>query len=78
MRTVPPALQGISFVCGETAFDEDNEEIATINLNAMNQKYKGKMPWHLSFSYGKGRQCGRQPSSRGLAKMPTGKRHRRR
>merc|ERR1712045_65972 len=33
LRTVPPALPGIFFLSGETALDEDNEEVATINLN---------------------------------------------
>merc|ERR1719174_281715 len=56
MRTVPPAMPDIFFLSGETALDEDNEETATINLNAMNKKCKGKMPWHLSFSYGKALQ----------------------
>merc|ERR1712005_99634 len=56
MRTVPPALPGIFFLSGETALDEDNEEVATINLNTMNKLYKDKMPWHLSFSYGKALQ----------------------
>jgi fructose-bisphosphate aldolase class I len=56
LRTVPPALPGIFFLSGETALDEDNEEIATINLSAMNEKFKGKLPWHLSFSYGKALQ----------------------
>merc|ERR1712176_159787 len=56
MRTVPPALPGIFFLSGETALDEDNEEVATINLSTMNKLYKDKMPWHLSFSYGKALQ----------------------
>merc|ERR1712087_698844 len=56
LRTVPPALPGIFFLSGETALDEDNEEVATINLNTMNKLYKAKMPWHLSFSYGKALQ----------------------
>lgn len=56
MRTVPPALPGIFFLSGETALDEDNEEVATINLSTMNELFKGKMPWHLSFSYGKALQ----------------------
>merc|ERR1712039_43521 len=53
LRTVPPALPGIFFLSGETALDEDNEEVATINLSTMNKLFKDKMPWHLSFSYGK-------------------------
>jgi len=56
LRTVPPALPGIFFLSGETALDEDNEEAASINLNTMNAMFKGKMPWHLSFSYGKALQ----------------------
>merc|ERR1711988_666991 len=56
LRTVPPSLPGIFFLSGETALDEDNEEVATINLSTMNALFKGKMPWHLSFSYGKALQ----------------------
>merc|ERR1719330_816809 len=56
LRTVPPAMPGIFFLSGETALDEDNEETATINLMSMNKEFKGKMPWHLSFSYGKALQ----------------------
>merc|ERR1719217_772594 len=56
LRTVPPAMPGIFFLSGEAALDEDNEEAATINLSKMNEVGKGKMPWHLSFSYGKALQ----------------------
>merc|ERR1712187_21625 len=56
LRTVPEAVPGIFFLSGETALDEDNEETATINLSAMNKLFKGKLPWHLSFSYGKALQ----------------------
>merc|ERR1712187_895671 len=56
LRTVPPLMPGIFFLSGETTNDEDNEETATINLNAMNKLYQGKLPWHLSFSYGKALQ----------------------
>merc|ERR1712038_2035719 len=56
LRTVPPAMPGIFFLSGETALDEDNEEVATINLSTMNKLFKAKMPWHLSFSYGKASQ----------------------
>merc|ERR1711948_67058 len=56
LRTVPAAVPGIFFLSGETALDEDNEEVATINLSTMNNKFKGKLPWHLSFSYGKALQ----------------------
>jgi len=43
LRTVPPALPGIFFLSGETALDEDNEEVATMNLSAMNELFKGKL-----------------------------------
>merc|ERR1712125_171088 len=56
LRTVPPAMPGIFFLSGETPLDEDNEEVATINLMTMNKLFKGKLPWHLSFSYGKALQ----------------------
>eukprot|EP00449_Zooxanthella_nutricula_P001983 CAMPEP_0198511170 /NCGR_PEP_ID=MMETSP1462-20131121/14639_1 /TAXON_ID=1333877 /ORGANISM="Brandtodinium nutriculum, Strain RCC3387" /LENGTH=137 /DNA_ID=CAMNT_0044240531 /DNA_START=25 /DNA_END=438 /DNA_ORIENTATION=- len=56
LKTVPKELPGIFFLSGETALDEDNEEVATINLSTMNKMYKGQMPWHLSFSYGKALQ----------------------
>ena len=55
MRTVPPAMPGIFFLSGETALDEDNEETATINLDAMHKMYPN-LPWHVSFSYGKALQ----------------------
>ena len=56
LRTVPPAMPGIFFLSGETALNEDNEEEATINLSTMNNLFAGKLPWHLSFSYGKALQ----------------------
>merc|ERR1712190_478970 len=55
LRTVPAAMLGIFFLSGETALDEDNEEAATINLSAMNEMYP-KLPWSVSFSYGKALQ----------------------
>merc|ERR1719472_265567 len=55
LRTVPPAMPGIFFLSGETKLDEDNEETATLNLNAMNKMYP-KLPWSVSFSYGKALQ----------------------
>eukprot|EP00629_Pelagomonadales_sp_RCC1024_P012013 CAMPEP_0119260780 /NCGR_PEP_ID=MMETSP1329-20130426/1028_1 /TAXON_ID=114041 /ORGANISM="Genus nov. species nov., Strain RCC1024" /LENGTH=380 /DNA_ID=CAMNT_0007260231 /DNA_START=17 /DNA_END=1159 /DNA_ORIENTATION=+ len=54
-RTVPPAMPGIFFLSGETALDEDNEETATINLNAMHKLHKN-LPWSVSFSFGKALQ----------------------
>jgi len=54
-RTVPPAMPGIFFLSGEMALDVDNEEDATINLDAMH-KLHPTLPWHVSFSYGKALQ----------------------
>merc|ERR1712151_180945 len=54
-RSVPSAMPGIFFLSGETALDEDNEETATINLNAMNKNFPN-LPWSVSFSYGKALQ----------------------
>merc|ERR1712178_309325 len=56
LRTVPPAMPGIFFLSGDTPLDTDNEETATINLSKMNELYAGKLPWTLSFSYGKALQ----------------------
>merc|ERR1712178_273810 len=49
-------MPGIFFLSGEAALNEDNEEAASINLSKMNERHKGKLPWHLSFSYGKALQ----------------------
>merc|ERR1712232_743026 len=56
LRTVPPAMPGIFFLSGDTPLDVDNEESATINLSKINELFAGKLPWHLSFSYGKALQ----------------------
>merc|ERR1712039_954533 len=56
LRTVPAAMPGIFFLSGDTPVDVDNEESATINLSKMNELYRGRLPWHLSFSYGKALQ----------------------
>ena len=53
-RTVPAAVAGIVFLSGG-----QSDEVATQHLNAMNRMYAGKLPWPLSFSYGRALQ---QPS----------------
>jgi len=50
-RTVPPALPGVTFLSG----GQDEEE-ATKNLDAIN-KYEGKKPWSLTFSFGRALQA---------------------
>ena len=53
-RTVPAAVAGIVFLSGG-----QSDEVATRHLNAMNRIFAGKLPWPLSFSYGRALQ---QPS----------------
>ena len=53
-RTVPAAVAGIVFLSGG-----QSDEVATQHLNAMNRMFAGKLPWPLSFSYGRALQ---QPS----------------
>ncbi len=48
---VPAAVPGIVFLSGG-----QSEIEATENLNTMNAAYKDKMPWALSFSYGRALQ----------------------
>ncbi|XP_072758566.1 fructose-bisphosphate aldolase isoform X1 [Anoplolepis gracilipes] len=51
MRTVPPAVPGITFLSGG-----QSEEEASVNLDAIN-KYPAKKPWALTFSYGRALQA---------------------
>ncbi|GAV03460.1 hypothetical protein RvY_13880-2 [Ramazzottius varieornatus] len=50
-RTVPPAVVGVVFLSGG-----QSEEDATVNLDAIN-KFQGKKPWKLTFSYGRALQA---------------------
>ncbi len=51
LRAVPAAVPGITFLSGgQTA------ELASARLNAMNVRFKSKIPWELSFSYGRALQ----------------------
>jgi fructose-bisphosphate aldolase, class I len=51
-RTVPGAVAGVVFLSGG-----QSDELATEHLNAMNRLYAGKLPWPLSFSYGRALQA---------------------
>lgn len=51
-RTVPAAVAGITFLSGG-----QSEEEASVNLDAIN-KFQGKKPWPLTFSYGRALQVG--------------------
>jgi len=48
LRTVPAAVPGIMFLSGG-----QSSELASERLNAMNKLFMGKLPWGLSFSYGR-------------------------
>jgi fructose-bisphosphate aldolase class I len=46
LRVVPAAVPGITFLSGgQTA------ELASARLNAMNARYKSRLPWELAFSF---------------------------
>ena len=51
MRSVPAAVPGITFLSGG-----QSAELASARLNAMNVRFKSKLPWELSFSYGRALQ----------------------
>jgi fructose-bisphosphate aldolase, class I len=46
LRAVPPAVPGIAFLSGGQP-----HELASARLNAMNLKFKTRMPWALTFSF---------------------------
>ena len=46
LRTVPAAVPGIAFLSGG-----QSAELASARLNAMNVRFKSKLPWELSFSF---------------------------
>jgi fructose-bisphosphate aldolase class I len=50
-RTVPPAVPGITFLSGG-----QSEEIACLNLSAMNAMRVVKHPWSMTFSFGRALQ----------------------
>jgi fructose-bisphosphate aldolase, class I len=54
LHSVPAAVPGIAFLSGG-----QSAELATLRLNAMNDRFKSELPWELSFSFGRALQ---QPS----------------
>jgi fructose-bisphosphate aldolase class I len=48
MRAVPAAVPGITFLSGG-----QSGELASARLNAMNVRFKSRLPWALSFSFGR-------------------------
>lgn len=51
LRTVPAAVQGIAFLSGG-----QSGELASAHLNAMNVRFKSRLPWALSFSFARALQ----------------------
>jgi len=51
LRVVPAAVPGITFLSGG-----QSAELASSRLNAMNVRFKSKLPWELSFSFGRALQ----------------------
>lgn len=48
LRTVPAAVPGIAFLSGG-----QSGELASARLNAMNVRFKSRLPWALAFSFGR-------------------------
>jgi fructose-bisphosphate aldolase class I len=48
LRSVPAAVLGVVFLSGG-----QSGELASARLNAMNVRYKSRLPWQLSFSFGR-------------------------
>ena len=48
LRCVPAAVPGIAFLSGG-----QTSELASARLNAMNVRFKSKLPWEVSFSFGR-------------------------
>ncbi|MGO2236596.1 fructose-bisphosphate aldolase class I [Marinomonas sp. UCMA 3892] len=46
LRTVPAAVPGIAFLSGG-----QTPELASARLNAMNSRYRSRLPWALTFSF---------------------------
>jgi fructose-bisphosphate aldolase class I len=48
LRVVPAAVPGIAFLSGG-----QSAELASARLNAMNVRFKARLPWALAFSFGR-------------------------
>ena len=46
LRAVPAAIQGIAFLSGG-----QSGEMASARLNAMNVRFRSRLPWALAFSF---------------------------
>ncbi len=70
LRTVPAAVPGIAFLSGGQP-----ARLASAHLNAMNLRFRGRMPWALAFSFARAIQqpaleiWGGQPANVGAAQQ---------
>jgi fructose-bisphosphate aldolase class I len=48
LRAVPAAVPGIAFLSGG-----QSAELVSARLNAMNRRFKARVPWALTFSFGR-------------------------
>lgn len=48
LRTVPAAVPGVAFLSGG-----QSGELASARLNAMNVRFRSRLPWALAFSFGR-------------------------
>jgi fructose-bisphosphate aldolase class I len=51
MRAVPAAVPGVAFLSGG-----QTSELASARLNAMNLRFKDRLPWRLTFSFSRALQ----------------------
>ena len=51
LENVPSEVPGVAFLSGG-----QSDELATNHLNKMNEQFKSKIPWSLTFSYGRALQ----------------------
>ncbi|ASU33047.1 class I fructose-bisphosphate aldolase [Mucilaginibacter xinganensis] len=63
LKCVPPSVPGIAFLSGG-----QSPELASAHLNAMHVKYKGKLPWALTFSFARAIQEPAMNAWKGLDK----------
>jgi fructose-bisphosphate aldolase class I len=52
LETVPAAVPAIAFLSGG-----QSEELASARLNAMNLRFKSRLPWALAFSFERADWC---------------------
>ena len=62
LRNVPAAVPGVAFLSGG-----QSAQLASVRLNAMNARYRSRLPWALTFSFARAIQQPALQAWRGLA-----------